>query len=266
MKRVRVLVALVGVSIGSTASAADLPRPSPAATGAAPAKPSDWALQITPYVWASGLSGRFSPFRLVPTMHVKKSFADVMGDFNLGGFLHVWGRKGSLVLGGDFMYVSTTDSRSVDPAPIVGAIHGRLTTGLFYASLLGGYRLLDAKGITVDLLSGARVWSVSNRASVDVGPIALGYNKSFAWVDPLVGARVFWGLTDKFSVQAQGDIGGFGAGSKLTWHGVGTLNYALADHLSASVGYKILKVDYERNGYVFDVTMSGPVIGLTYRF
>ncbi|HMN71707.1 MAG TPA: hypothetical protein PKA55_07540 [Rhodoblastus sp.] len=266
MRRSSTLAALLGMA-ACTAQAADLPQPvpPPAPPEAGSARP-DWALQVTPYLWASGLNGRVSPFRLAPTVHVEKSFGDVMKNFNIGGFLHVWARKGSFVANADIMYVSTTDSHSVDPLPFVGSVRARLTTGLFYATLVGGYRVLDVGPVTFDALAGGRLWNVSNRASIDFAFVSLGFAKSLTWVDPVVGGRAFWRLTDAFSIQAQGDIGGFGAGSKLTWQALGTLNYAFAEHFSASLGYKVLRTNYARGGYVFDVTMSGPVLGVTYRF
>jgi hypothetical protein len=31
-------------------------------------------------------------------------------------------------------------------------------------------------------------------------------------------------------------------------------------------GYRYLAVNYDRSGYVFDVALSGPVLGATFRF
>ncbi len=45
----------------------------------------------------------------------------------------------------------------------------------------------------------------------------MSYHESFSWVDPVVASRVFVNLTDRLSLQAQADIGGFGVGSDLTW-------------------------------------------------
>lgn len=66
--------------------------------------------------------------------------------------------------------------------------------------------------------------------------------------------------------MAQADIGGFGVGADFTWQVLGTVNYLLTDHLSVSAGYKHLAIDYDDDGYVFDATLSGPVLGITYRF
>jgi hypothetical protein len=85
-------------------------------------------------------------------------------------------------------------------------------------------------------------------------------------VDPVIGARTFIPLSERFSVQAQADIGGFGVGAEFTWSAQATVNYIYNDRLSVSLGYKVLDVDYEDGGHVYDVRLSGPVMGATYRF
>ncbi len=95
--------------------------------------------------------------------------------------------------------------------------------------------------------------------------MSISRRESFGWIDPVIGLRAFYGLTDRLSIQAQGDIGGFGVGSRLTWQVLATANYILTDRLSLSAGFKILKADYRSDGYVFDTTLQGSVAGLTYR-
>jgi hypothetical protein len=134
------------------------------------------------------------------------------------------------------------------------------------ATLQAGYRVVDTPKFTLDALGGIRFWHISNDVTVSALGLSRSYGESFNWVDPLVGTRALLRLTDKLSLQAQADIGGFGAGSELTWSVLGTVNYVLTDHLSVSAGYKALHVDYDRDGYVFDSRLNGPVLGVTYRF
>ncbi|WP_312412932.1 hypothetical protein [Shinella sp.] len=243
---------------------------------------SDWALQITPYMWATGLDGDISPFRRAPTLSVEKSFSDVIDDLNFGGFVNIWGRYDRFVLSGDVMYVNTTDSKATGPLqalqipgiaaiPAGARIDADVDTREFMATLQGGYRVIDTPELSLDALGGARFWYISNDVSVTasypgLGRISASHEESFGWVDPVIGARLFVNLTDKLSIQGQIDIGGFGVGSDLTWSALATVNYTFTDNLSVSAGYKVLDVDYEHDGHVFDTRLSGPVLGLTYRF
>lgn len=264
------------------ARAADL-LPVPAGQPAPAAGRPGWALQVTSYLWASGLSGNISPFRRGPTLSVDKSFSDVMENFNIGGFANVWARSGRFVFSGDVMYVDTTDAHGVGPLPALqipelgvtlppgASVRARVDSKEFMTTLQGGYRVVDAKGFTLDALAGARFWYIDNRVRVfasapPFGSVSASHGESFGWVDPVIGLRAFVPVTGGFSLQAQADVGGFGAGSDITWSALATVNYAFTDHLSASAGYKVLYVDYRRGGHVFDNRLAGPVLGMTYRF
>ena len=67
-------------------------------------------------------------------------------------------------------------------------------------------------------------------------------------------------------IRALSQVGGFGVGSDLTWDVFGGLGYQFNNSISATAGYRHLEVDYENNGFVFDVELSGPVIGMTITF
>lgn len=245
------------------------------------AEPQNWVLQVTPYMWAAGLDGRISPFRRGPTIGVEKSFSDVMDDLNFGGFINIWGRYDHFVFSGDIMYVDTTDGHGTGPLPAFHlpngtpvpagtTIEAKVDTKQFTATLMGGYRVIDTRQFTLDALGGARFWHIANDVTLTGSLGGLGgsvsYGESFGWVDPLVGLRAFLPLTENLSLQGQADIGGFGAGSDLTWSALVTANYVFSSRLSASAGYKMLDVEYNHNGHVYDTRLSGPVLGMTYRF
>jgi hypothetical protein len=243
------------------------------ADGQAIAGPSAWALQVTPYLWATGLSGRISPFQAAPTIEVDKSFSDVMEHLNLGGFVNVWGRYDRFVVSADVMYVDTTEAHAFGPLPSPGGplppgttIKADVDTTEFMANMQVGYRVLDMPTFTVDALAGGRYWHIANDLTVSALGLSRSISEDFAWIDPLVGARALFRITDRLSVLAQADIGGFGVSSDLTWSALATLNYTVSDHLSVSAGYKIMDVDFDRGGYVFDARLQGPVVGATWRF
>ncbi|MEX0293579.1 hypothetical protein AAH995_09510 [Pseudomonas putida] len=272
---------VIALSIGSAQAAHGEDASLDVAQEHAPLEHQNLALQVTPYIWAARLDGRVSPFQRGPIISVEKPFSDVLDDLNFGGFINVWGRYDRFVLSGDIMYVDTTDIHNVGPLPALsipglgvippgGNIDAKIDTKQFTATLMGGYRVIDSPGFSLDALAGARVWHISNRVKVigSLGSLSksTSYHESFGWVDPLVGLRAFLPITQKLSVQGQADIGGFGIGSDFTWSTLVTVNYAFRDSLSTSVGYKLLDVDYDYNGHVYDTRLSGPALGMTYRF
>lgn len=232
----------------------------------APAADTRHAFQITPYLWVTGLKGNVSPFKRGPTIGVEKSFNDVWRDLNAGGFINIWARRDRYVLSGDLLYVDTSESDIVEGLPLLGALEGKADNRLFMASLQGGYRVYQSEQASLDLLAGASFWDIDTRVYLQSGPLSVSRKESFNWVDPLIGLRAFYRLNDRFSVQAQGSLGGFGAGARHSHQAVVTVSYDWNEQFSVAAGYKVLDVDYRRGGHVFDTRMSGPVLGLTWRF
>ncbi len=71
-----------------------------------------------------------------------------------------------------------------------------------------------------------------------------------------------------------GDVGGFDVGSKFSWQVLGALDYEFCRSKnivwSGMLVYKALSVDYSRGSgvtlYNFDMTIHGPILGVTARF
>lgn len=230
-------------------------------------------VQISLYLWGSGLEGRVSPFRHAPEIGTEKSFSDIMDDLEFGGFVNLWMRRDRLVLSADVAYVSVGSAHAFGPLPPLPGpvppgtvIEGSLDTRQFTASLLVGYRMIEGPDFSFDVLGGMRTWRVSNDVAVSALGLSANHGERFNWVDPLLGVRASKRLSANWTLQGQFDLGGAGVGADSTWSALGTVNWLASDHLSASVGYKVLDVDYRDGGHVFDVRMQGPVVALTYRF
>ena len=89
---------------------------------------------------------------------------------------------------------------------------------------------------------------------------------SKTWVDPLIGVAGSVDLGNGFGLHAEADVGGFGAGADIDWQVQGTLQYKFNDWVTVEAGYRYLAVDYDDDGFVWDVAMQGPVIGVKFRF
>jgi hypothetical protein len=66
------------------------------------------------------------------------------------------------------------------------------------------------------------------------------------------------------------EIGGFAAGSDLTWQVFPTLSLRLADKASLEFGYRWLDIDYAVGDGIdefgYDMLTQGPVLGFGLRF
>jgi hypothetical protein len=89
-----------------------------------------------------------------------------------------------------------------------------------------------------------------------------------SWWEPVVGARAVWEISKPFSILVQGDAGGFGVGSDLTWQAAAAFQYRFTDWFQLNLGYYVYDVDYStgsgRNEFGYDVRQHGPRIGLQF--
>ncbi|TIS72383.1 MAG: hypothetical protein E5W94_31050, partial [Mesorhizobium sp.] len=89
---------------------------------------------------------------------------------------------------------------------------------------------------------------------------------SKTWVDPIIGVAGDVALGNGFGLHGEADVGGFGLGADIDWQVQGTLQYRYSDSVTLEAGYRYLAVDYDDDGFVFDIAMQGPIIGARFRF
>jgi opacity protein-like surface antigen len=90
------------------------------------------------------------------------------------------------------------------------------------------------------------------------------------WVDPVAGLRLRTPADRLLQFRMYSEIGGFGAGSDVTWQLFPTLAINFTDSLSLDLGYRWLDVDYSTGEgnelFTYDVLTHGPVVGVGFRF
>lgn len=228
-----------------------------------PAVPSasaqEWSGQLTSYVWGSGLGGKLTPFTGAPSLSFNKSFSDVIEDLDGAFFMSGYARNDRMVLLGDLSW--SASSREGQLAPGVPA-EGKLTQRSL--TLAAGYRALDRQDMALDLLAGARAWRIKAEASVAGGAMSASPTEDF--VDPILAARARFEIAPRWSAIIYLDLGGFGVGSEHTSQVFTAVNYQMTDNLFLSGGYRRMDLDYRSGGIRADVTMQGPLLGLTWRF
>ena len=129
---------------------------------------------------------------------------------------------------------------------------------------IDGYYRFPFDSQSVDLLAGARYYSADSKLE----PTPLKADVS--WVDPIVGARWNWDISDKWSTSLRGDIGGFGVGSELSAQAVAIVDWHPWQHVSITGGIRALRVQYDTDkgaeSYELDLTVWGPLLGLSFRW
>jgi hypothetical protein len=199
----------------------------------------------------------------------------------------------------DIMYIkvglgaSISRSRGTDEFGGAVGVSAGLTVEMVIAQAAAAYEVARWNGLTsprsttaLDLYAGGRAWwqrgdlQINALGTVNIFDLTfsrfgvLSAEKSVSWFDPLVGARLRHQFAPGLNFFVSGDVGGFDVGSKFSWQVLAALDYEFCRSRtvtwSAMLGYKALSVDYSRGSgltvYKFDMTMHGPIFGLTARF
>ena len=225
----------------------------------------DWSISVSPYVWGAGLEGRVKPFPRAPTADVDVSFGDILKNLDIAGMAIADVRYRRFGAYADVVYTSI----SADADTPLGVLFddADAKNKIFVGTFGGAYRAIDTDEAWLDLLVGARVWSVDTELRLDGALLAdRKFKDDEEWVDPVIGLKGLYRFDNGIFLTSLLQVGGFGAASDLTWDALGAVGYEFNDTISAAAGYRHMEVDYHRNGFVFDVELSGPVIGMTVRF
>ncbi|MGF1562991.1 MAG: hypothetical protein ACFB3T_12525 [Geminicoccaceae bacterium] len=223
-----------------------------------------WQFTVAPYIWATGLDGTVATIDGAPPVDVGLSFADVLEDLEFAGFVLGEARKGLWSVRGDIAYSLTRADEGVADPSIDSA---SLRTQIFTGTLLGGYTFYQDARLSVDANAGVRIWSVESDISLEAGGVELATaDGEDSWVDPLLGVTAQARLSERLQLIAAGTVGGFGIGADLDWGITVGASYAFTDLIALAIGWRHLQVDYDNDGFVFDATQSGPLVGLAFRF
>lgn len=276
----------------STSHAADLGPQPPAPIIEAPAPPS-WTFRFTPYGWLTALDGT-TTVRGRSTK-VDASFIDIveksdtlvalMGDFEL--------RNGPFGLLANVAWSKIgTERGDVRTRSLAPGVTGTLATTLgldiemAIVEFGAAYEVARSGPLAVDILAGARYWrqeadlSLAVAAGLQVADLEVAGARAFArsgsvdWIDPIVGARLRYTMAPGHELWLRGDVGGFGAGSEISWQAIGAYGFEFGTYqgvtFSGVIGYRALYADYTqgegRDRYEFDMLTHGPVIGISARF
>ena len=244
--------------------AADLPMPGTEVVVGEPSPAPRLTIGVAPYFWAAGISGDVGAFGL-PAVHVDASFSDILDHLDFGAMFVGELRYDRYGLFTDLAYAKISGSKGTPLGRLATSVSLDTKTLMFTAA--PEFRVWDDTRASVDLLAGARVWSVDNEVRFSGGRLGgRSADDGETWTDPVVGFKARAELTDSVYLSGWGMIGGFGASSDLMWDVWGGAGYEFNDRISAVLGYRATGVDYSNNGFVYDIVQQGPVLGGVFRF
>ncbi len=231
---------------------------------ATPVAARDWEIIVSPYFMLPTTNGKFGVGRY--ETEVADSPADLFSKLNWGVFGAVEANNGDWGVNFDVNYVNIDASPDDRRLSVNG--HQAAYTGIIlkriheYAWACAGVRYSDF-GLDLECRNGCNLPLLPGST-----PAERRGNKG--WFEPLVGIRAELPFNEKLDLTVTADLGGFGAGSKISANVWPQLGLHIARASKLLIGYRIIYVDYDqgvgRDRFLYDVATFGPTIGLEFRF
>ena len=228
---------------------------------------SKWEFRLSPYVWIAGFEGDVASIPGATVIPIDISVSDAIDDTEasfMGMFEGKKNGKGFLV---DFLY-SDLQSEETLLEGIGLVLNSTSKTTIFSGAYL--HEIYNNDNSVVDAFVGARYWDIDTHLAFSGGLGILAgrtIEHTESWVDPLIGIKGRTSLGDtKFYAAGGATRGGFGVGSDLFYDLNANLGYQWSKSIGTTVGYRMYDLDYEKDGFVYDVRQQGWIVGLTWAF
>ncbi|MFD1199428.1 hypothetical protein ACFQ3K_14055 [Brucella gallinifaecis] len=264
------LASVIMLMSATYANAADIIAPSPNQTEFQDQQ--RWRVIFSPYVWGASLNGNAGLFGLSTKVDVP--FKEIFSNLDMSAMGNIEITNGKFGIYFDGQYTKTSQEEDV--------LHERLDLDIISTTLAGGvfYRAYEQELEGLTYFGKQRVFAIEPtvgirwtqlKAQLNVGPFS--ETRKTQWTDPFVGTRILYDISDRWNLSAEADIGGFGAGTKLSANGQAYLGYRTKTFDLPTiwrVGYRVLYQDFNdnegREKFKYDVTQHGPVIGVSIIF
>jgi opacity protein-like surface antigen len=224
----------------------------------------DWQFSGDFYMWAPAIKGKTAQGG-----DIDISFNDIIDNLDLTFMAGMAARKGKFTLLVDVIYLDLEDSSDYTLTRRLSITNLDMTA--WVVTPAAAFNVLDTDRIEINVLAGARYLYLKTDA--DLVRQGLLETRRFSqsgsghvW-DGIVGARGKIKLNEQWTVPFHFDVGA--GDTDLTWQAFGGIEYSF-NRLSLAAGYRHLEWDFDDNdtgGDLFDdLYISGPVLGLRYKF
>jgi hypothetical protein len=221
-----------------------------------------WQFKIAPYLWAAGQEGTVATLNAVPPADIDLSFSDIIKDLDFALMGIAEARKGRFGIFGEIFFTKVSPGAKT-PGPAFSKV--KYDQELWSISAGGLFALSQAPDHNIDAVIGIRRWDLDNKMTFETG-ILPGFksDKQQDWSDVFIGLKGRKALNDRWYVNGWG-YAAIGGDSDSYWDLFGGVGYNFSS-FSLDVGYRHQEIDYDNNGFLYDVKISGPIVGFVFDF
>lgn len=218
-----------------------------------------WRHGFATYLMAAGLDGDVAIGPLSGDVDV--SFDDLLDHLELGLMMAYAAQRDDWTISVDAIYMNLEARKDA------GGLSAHAKANQAIVGFDVGYRLNER----LEVLGGFRYNDIESDLAVSglPGGTSIAGDRE-SWVDPYVGGRYTLPLAERWSFTLRADVGGFDVGAESAWQLVSRFNWHTSDNLAVIFGYRVLAVDYDdgegAGRFVYDVEISGPLVGVGWRY
>lgn len=257
----------IGVTVGGLflSCLASFAGNSDVETSLAPTPPEKaWDFTLIPYLWAAGLQGETGQQPLVSDVDL--GFGDLLEnlDFAMSASLAGTHKSGWGFLF-DAQWIELSGGTGT-PGSGFSSVDADITSA--FGTLAPTYRLIDSEQGHLTAYAGARVTYSDTDITLNGGvaplPASLHTSIDDTWIDGVIGLHYQWFFAEKWFLAGLVDVGA--GDSDLNWQALVGLGYQFNDRWSAHLAYRYMAVDYENDGFVYDIETQGIALGIGIRW
>jgi len=191
------------------------------------------------------------------------TYSDTLSGLKLGIAGHYEGFKGRWGIMVDAMYAQLEKDKNHSGGENPGTRQFKMTQSLVELAI--PYRL-TWNPVVADVFVGGRYNYIYGE--IGIPHVSVKRDDTLAFVDPIVGGRVFIPPAKSRTLGLRGDLGGFGIGnaSDLAANGVVSINWQINELLSLSGGYRALYMKYNSGDNEWNATQHGPWFAVGFSF
>ena len=219
-----------------------------------------WRLRAIPYLWGPDFEGRVGIGDR--TANVDATFGDIIRDLNFAVMGTFEANRNKFTALTDGIYIDLSDKHATS-GPLFSSV--KAVAKSFILTPEAGYRIAGSDESYFDALGGIRFWSVDGELNLEPGVLnGIDISNRRNWVDGVFALKGKVRLSPKWYLTGYGDIGG--GGSNLTYQLLGVAGVELGRRYSLVFGYRHLNVNYNKDRFLYDVGMGGPIVGFAIKF
>lgn len=238
------------------------------ANSAAAQDENKWQFEATIYGWYTEIDGTVKhPGGTIPGGPFEVDASDIIDNLEMVfmGTFEVRKNKWSLIADAIYLGIGADKNISVKSGSGI-PVHASVDLDLsaWVLSGLVGYDVVQSEKVTLAVVGGARYAMID--VDVDLSLMGLqgsGRSDSEGLLDGVVGVRGFISLSEHWYLPYYADVGA--GGSDLTWQALGGIGYQFGWG-DIKLVYRYLSYDMDDGGLLKDLSVSGPALGIGFRF